>query len=48
LGQTAYEHALVWAESETSRKIGDSDLIVAATAIERVSQVATFNTRHFS
>jgi predicted nucleic acid-binding protein len=27
--------------------IGDYDLIVAATAIERGSTVATFNKRHF-
>jgi predicted nucleic acid-binding protein len=27
--------------------IGDYDLIVAATAIERGSAVATFNKRHF-
>jgi predicted nucleic acid-binding protein len=28
--------------------IGDYDLIVAATALERGSAVATFNKRHFS
>jgi predicted nucleic acid-binding protein len=28
--------------------IGDYDLIVAATALERGSAVATFNERHFS
>jgi predicted nucleic acid-binding protein len=28
--------------------IGDYDLIVAATALERGSDVATFNKRHFA
>jgi len=47
--QTAYEHARIWAELESSGKtIGFYDLIVAATALERGSQVATFNKRHFS
>lgn len=47
--QTAYEHARIWAELETSgRMIGYYDLIVAATALERGSEVATFNQRHFS
>jgi len=46
--QTAREHARLWAELESSgRMIGDYDLIVAATALERGSAVATFNTRHF-
>jgi tRNA(fMet)-specific endonuclease VapC len=46
--QTAYEHARLWAELETSGKmIGFYDLIVGATALERGSQVATFNKRHF-
>ena len=46
--RTAYEHARIWAEAERSGKmIGFYDLIVAATALERGSQVATFNTRHF-
>jgi tRNA(fMet)-specific endonuclease VapC len=46
--QTAYEHAQLWAELETSGKmIGFYDLIVGATALERGSQVATFNRRHF-
>ena len=45
---TAYEHARVWAELEASGKmIGYFDLIVAATALERGSEVATFNQRHF-
>ena len=46
--QTAYEHARIWAELETAGKmIGAYDLIVAATALERGSEVATFNKRHF-
>ncbi len=47
--ETAYEHARIWAELERSgRMIGYYDLIVAATALERGSQVATFNQRHFA
>ncbi|HEX3720718.1 MAG TPA: PIN domain-containing protein [Verrucomicrobiae bacterium] len=47
--QTAYEHARIWAELEASGKmIGFYDIIVAATAIERGNEVATFNQRHFS
>jgi tRNA(fMet)-specific endonuclease VapC len=47
--QTAYEHARIWAELESNgRMIGFYDVIVAATALERGSQVATFNHRHFS
>jgi len=47
--QTAYEHARIWAELEASGKmIGYYDLIVAATALERGSQVACFNQRHFA
>ena len=46
--QTAYEHARIWAQLEASGKtIGAYDLIVAATAMERGSAVATFNRRHF-
>lgn len=46
--QTALEHARIWAQLEaTGRMIGAYDLIVAATAIERGSEVATFNRRHF-
>jgi tRNA(fMet)-specific endonuclease VapC len=46
---TALEHARIWAALEaTGRMIGDYDLIVAATALERGSAVATFNERHFS
>jgi tRNA(fMet)-specific endonuclease VapC len=47
--QTAYEHARIWAELEASgNMIGYYDLIVGATALERGSEVATFNKRHFS
>jgi tRNA(fMet)-specific endonuclease VapC len=47
--QTAYEHARIWAELEGSGKmIGYYDLIVAATALERGCEVATFNRRHFT
>jgi len=46
--QTARIHARLWAQLESSgRKIGDYDLIIAATALERGSAVATFNKRHF-
>ena len=46
--QTAREHARLWAELEsTGTMIGYYDLIVAATALERGSDVATFNRRHF-
>lgn len=47
--QTAYVHAQIWAELEAAgKKIGYYDLIVGATALERGSQVATFNKRHFA
>jgi tRNA(fMet)-specific endonuclease VapC len=47
--QTAYVHARLWATLETSGKnIGPYDLIVAATALQRGSTLATFNKRHFS
>lgn len=46
--ETAYEHARIWAAlAATGRQIGYYDLIVGATALERGSAVATFNTRHF-
>lgn len=46
--QTAYHHAKLWAQLESSGKmIGPYDLIVAATALERESTLATFNKRHF-
>ncbi|PYU31040.1 MAG: VapC toxin family PIN domain ribonuclease [Acidobacteria bacterium] len=47
--QTAYEHARIWAQLEASgRMIGFYDLIVGATALERGSDLATFNKRHFA
>ena len=47
--QTAYEHARLWGELEASGKmIGFYDVIVAATALERGSSLATFNQRHFA
>src|ERR1700723_165344 len=47
--QTAYEYARIWAELEVSGKmIGFYDLIVGATALERGSQEATYNKRHFT
>jgi tRNA(fMet)-specific endonuclease VapC len=46
--QTAYEHARLWAELQRAgTMIGSYDLIVAATALLRGSEVATFNQRHF-
>jgi tRNA(fMet)-specific endonuclease VapC len=46
---TALKHARIWAELESSGKmIGSYDLIVAATALEHGSAVATFNQRHFT
>jgi len=46
--QTALEQARVWAQLEASgKRIGAYHLIVAATALERGSEVATFNRRHF-
>jgi tRNA(fMet)-specific endonuclease VapC len=47
--QTAYHHARIWARLEsTGKSIGSYGRIVAATAFERGSIVATFNKRHFS
>ena len=47
--ETAYEHARIWAElAAAGTMISYYDLIVAATALERGSEVATFNRRHFS
>ena len=47
--QTAYEHARVWAELESAGKmVGYYDVIVAATALERGSRVASFNQKHFA
>src|SRR5437660_4007927 len=46
--KTAYQHARIWAELESAGKmIGFYDLIIAATALERRSQLATFNKKHF-
>jgi tRNA(fMet)-specific endonuclease VapC len=46
--QTAFVHARLWAELESGGQIiGAHDLILAATALERGSAVATFNKRHF-
>jgi tRNA(fMet)-specific endonuclease VapC len=46
---TALEHARIWAALESSgTMIGSYDLIVAATALEHGSAVATFNSRHFA
>ena len=45
---TAYEHARLWAQLQsTGSMIGYYDVIVAATALEHGSEVATFNKRHF-
>ena len=47
--ETAYQHARIWAELEAAGKmIGYYDLMVAATAMERGSEVATFNKRRFA
>lgn len=46
--QTAREHARIWAALEAAgTMISPYDVIVAATALERGSEVATFNKRHF-
>ncbi|HEV2986814.1 MAG TPA: PIN domain-containing protein [Candidatus Angelobacter sp.] len=45
---SAYQHARIWAELESSGKmIGFYDLIIGAIALDRGSEVATFNRRHF-
>ena len=47
--EIAYEHARIWADLEASGKmIGYYDLLVAAKALQRGSEVVTFNKRHFS
>lgn len=47
--QTAYEHARIWAELEsTGQMIGFYDVIVAATALERGCSVATVDTKHLA
>src|SRR5271167_1222788 len=46
---TALEHARIWADLESSGgMIGFYDLIVAVSALEHGSAVATFNQRHFA
>ncbi|MGV3756314.1 MAG: PIN domain-containing protein [Verrucomicrobiota bacterium] len=46
--QTGHIHARIWADLEKKGLlIGGYDIIVAATALERDSAVATFNQRHF-
>jgi len=46
--ETAYYHARLWAHlQQAGSMIGYYDIIVAATALERSSAVATFNVRHF-
>jgi len=46
--QTALEQARIWAELELAgRMIGFYDVIVAAAALERGCDVATFNKKHF-
>src|SRR5260370_24977371 len=46
---TALVHARIWASLESSGDmIGSHDLILAATALERGSVVATFNLRHLA
>ena len=46
--EIAREHACIWAEVQAAGKMtGYYDLIVAATARHRGSQLATFNRRHF-
>ena len=46
--ETALHHARIWAQVEAVGKmVGYYDLVVAATALERGSTVATFNRRHF-
>jgi tRNA(fMet)-specific endonuclease VapC len=47
--RTAHEHARLWAELESrGQMIGFYDVIVAATALEHGSDVATFNRRPFA
>ena len=47
--QIAFEHARIWAILEFSgHPISPYDLLVAATALDRDSAVATYNQRHYS
>jgi predicted nucleic acid-binding protein len=46
--QTGHIHARIWADLEKrGLMIGEYDIIVAATALERGSAVATFNQKHY-
>jgi tRNA(fMet)-specific endonuclease VapC len=47
--RTALEHARIWAElAQVGRMTGYYDIIVAATAVEHRSKVATLNPKHFA
>jgi tRNA(fMet)-specific endonuclease VapC len=47
--RTALEHAKIWASlADAGKMTGYYDVIVAATALEHRSKVATLNPRHFS
>jgi tRNA(fMet)-specific endonuclease VapC len=47
--QTAMIHARLWAELEsTGQMIGPYDVILAATALQTGSTLATFHKRHFA
>lgn len=47
--EIAYEHARIWAQLEAAGNMIDQyDLIVAATALHRGSDVASYNRKHFS
>jgi tRNA(fMet)-specific endonuclease VapC len=47
-GQTAHTHARIWAHLQKKGKMIDAhDVIVAATALERHNEVATFDRKHF-
>jgi predicted nucleic acid-binding protein len=46
--QTGYIHARIWADLEKrGLMIGEYDIVVGATALERGSSVATFNQKHY-
>ncbi|MFZ1086080.1 MAG: PIN domain-containing protein [Terracidiphilus sp.] len=47
--ETAFEHARLWAELESTGQMIDAhDVILAAIALQTSSAVATFNVRHYS